>query len=446
MLKNKYKPIRLIMLLTLLIVLFNFSGCSSVGTDVEGFLKPPQSTKEMQKLGGDIKKIIGNDTVPIFPGSGSFRNSVNFTDIDNDGTDEAAVSYLANTEDKLAHILILKKIKDNWVTFCNIKGSGMNIDVVDFIDFDGDGKKEIVAGWQLLETGGKGLSVYSITETGPGEILTTSYTTLFITALDKSNIMGIFTVASDIKSAKATGKLIKNENGLPRIVSECVMDGSALSYGSIYYEQAGTGGNFYINESKDDTILQTEIIKWDGASLANLSYANDNLLFADYLRRTGNIYSQDIDSDGLIEIPKNYDISIKQNTLTENISLTEWFNFSGSGFTHKLYSLINSKEIYYINFPANWLNKVLVKNLGTALTFYIKNVGGNDESLFSINALSPDEWKSKEGLTGWAQIKTYSDRVYALYTFQSLSSAAKNYLPAIEEVRQMFIQTAINQR
>ncbi len=435
-------------LLLILILVVVLSSCSPSGTDLTGFLKPPQTSKEMQVLQEAIKRILKDNTSMLFPLSGNYRNTLIIKDIDNDELDEALVFYSSNDDKKLAHILILKMVRDKWVIFTDIEGEGSNIDIIDFIDYNLDGRQELLCGWGSLSSENKGLSIYSLFESSPKELLILPYSSIFITEITKDQPLGILALINSTNNITPfTAKLILTKDNIPQVVSECSLNYMPKSFLSLAYGSLNKANAFYIDEKLDETYIQTEILQWDGKQLLNLSANIDISSFDENLKRASNILCQDIDNNGSIEIPKSAVFVEKQAIISvENIKAIEWVNFNGSSFKHNSYCISNLNERYYITVPPNWLGSVYAKkdSLSNRINFYFKkDTVENNELLFSVFAYNKIEWDEKKNINGFSLIKQQSDRIFAVKYENTNSNKAKEFIPSIDELKKIFVQTTI---
>jgi hypothetical protein len=403
----------------------------------------------MQLLQSVIKKAIGDTATMLFPVSGAYRNSIIMKDIDNDEQDEAAAFYSSGSAQKQAHILILKKTRGTWVATNDILGSGSDIDIIDFNDFNSDGKQELIVGWSLTNSENKGLSVYSLSDNSSAELLSLPYSFIHIAQLSNDS-KGILLLNSDKKSLKASAKLITNFENKPKVVSECDTFYGVLAYNSVVYGSMEKTNAFFIDSSLDETIMQTEILEWDGSTLKNLTFADGKLLFEGDLKRTSNLLCQDIDGDKIIEIPKTITaIDTKPLTLNDAIMPTKWYYFNKKEFIHDFYSVINTSERYYFTIPEKWINLISIKKDATkkTISFYLKGESADkNELLFSIFSFNEAEWQSAKGTNGYLLIKEFTDRIYVVKFSEGGSAKARELIPKLDEVKALFVQATVNQK
>ena len=416
------------------------SGCTSTN-DLSGFLVPPQTTSKMKELKSDISEIAGNDITFLSSAKGNYRNTINFCDIDSDSEDEAIAIYAPQSGEKVAHILILKRSLGNWAQLINFTITGTSVDILSFIDYNGDGTKEIVIGLSSNVADSKGLSIYNVTGTEVKELLTLQYNAITITSTDE-----ILTVSLD-KTAGNTANLIKSENSVPKVVSTCPLYSLITSVGNIIFGNTEAGASFFISESLDLSNTLTEIIILENGQITNRTLSNNQLLFDTYLKRAGTPYIQDVDSDNLIEISKSVQIASTSKSSTEPMKLVEWFSFTGTALKHKIYTVINPNERYYIIIPNQWIGKVSAKaeQSASAITFYADDGNGNNTNLFSVYAMSQSEWENKEDKVNWSLIKKSNDRIYCLYIYDPQSQLSNLYSISASEIDKLFVQATLIQ-
>ena len=97
------------------------------------------------KLLALIKKFLPQDTSILTPQNPKDATSVQLADLDGDGVCEIVLVYKCAQEN---HLLVLKNNGRYWYRAADIKGTGYALNYFLLVDITGDGKKEIIVGWQ----------------------------------------------------------------------------------------------------------------------------------------------------------------------------------------------------------------------------------------------------------------------------------------------------------
>ena len=122
------------------------TGCMSRNTGE--LLSLPQLPDEYIELQNALNDVLKAGAVFSAPTSGSYRQSVQLYDINGDGTDEA-LAFFNTSGEKPLKIYIYNKNQNSYTRAAVIEGDGTDIESIGYVDMDGDGWMEIVAGNEL---------------------------------------------------------------------------------------------------------------------------------------------------------------------------------------------------------------------------------------------------------------------------------------------------------
>lgn len=92
-----------------------------------------------------FNKFLPESAVIVTPLNPKNTSIIKVDDLDLDGNLEAIIPYRLLEE---YYLMVLKKNNKQWRRVFSIKGRGIGINYLDYIDFDGSGMKNIVVGWQ----------------------------------------------------------------------------------------------------------------------------------------------------------------------------------------------------------------------------------------------------------------------------------------------------------
>ena len=171
--------------LTLLSALCLFlSGCAGLrlGT-VEDLYCLPSLPGEYQDLETSINALIEDGAEYAAPSSGSNIQPVQLVDLDGDGQEEALAFMRKPSEEKPLKIYIFSAKSGRYQQSAVIEGSGSAIFSIVYSDLDGDGHIELVVGWKTASEM-QALSIYTLRNGQPEELLRTTYVKYALTDLD----------------------------------------------------------------------------------------------------------------------------------------------------------------------------------------------------------------------------------------------------------------------
>lgn len=101
-----------------------------------------QNNENINSLTG----FLPEGAVIVTPSNPKDASPIKIGDLDGDGNLEAVISYKLLDD---YHLMILKNYNGKWHSAFSIKGKGIGINYLDYVDFDGSGVENIVVGWQI---------------------------------------------------------------------------------------------------------------------------------------------------------------------------------------------------------------------------------------------------------------------------------------------------------
>lgn len=332
-----------------------FSGCSDMQKPVNDLLSPPKLPMNMEKIKVLINSVY-DEISYIIPLSGKNTNSVQFIDIDGDGSDELFLFHKVANSNKPLRVLVLSK-DDNgaWIFNDEIRGVGFGINMVEYEDVDLDGVKEIFIGWQVANNKNKALSVYKYVknkEISIQKVFENVYTQFCIGDLIGNGKKQLIIIEQDITEGMAMATMYDH---VFNYVDDVVIEGVVDKYYSIKVDHAiKNKQGCFIDSIYGNGVMITELLVFDG-QLINVFYDDINKT-----TRIINRISKDIDLDGVIDIPKvrmpyNYNIIDFLEGDSSEEWITTWYNWNGdNGLYFNTESYINSRLGFEFVFPSDW--------------------------------------------------------------------------------------------
>ena len=377
-----------------------FFGCANGSFDTKSLMHPPKATGEKAEVQKLLYKEAGQNITLKYPKSGEYRFPVIITHLLNDDREQALAFYSDNDDKKSGtNIMIMEKMADSWRVLTVLKNQGNDVDKICFGDINKDNKKEIIVGWTSFKNTGNIINAYSYDGCDMHAInLTDRYNDFIVADLDDEVGDEILLLTLNSADSPAQARLIKfnDQNQAIDTIGSVAMNADAISCQSIKLGKVdeSTSGVF-VDETLNGNKTSTEFIYWDcqEKQLKNPLYHRDGRSTSPFIKY-GNALSMDIDNDGIIEIPTQYNISGYTPDIESPLCASTWVKYSPSDNSLKeiLNTIINTKDKYVFTFPKEWEEKVTISPDDGILKFNKLITDENDSNsdnnvLLSIKAI-----------------------------------------------------------
>ena len=156
--------------------------------------------------------------------------------------------------------------------------------------------------------------------------------------------------------------------------------------------------------------------------------------------RQNNIMSEDINGDGIVEIPVSID-PISDSIKQDIVNYTAWKQFDGSDIYTVKTTAENLSYGYRIMMKDSWVdeNLVIIKNIISNNEWRFLGFSQDDmqysETVLSIRVYSDDEIIDMASLAGYTQFATNGKHSYYAYIPENADS---QYPITLEELKEMF--------
>ncbi|MBE6734158.1 MAG: hypothetical protein E7563_02285 [Ruminococcaceae bacterium] len=414
----------LLLLLTVFLV-FALCGCDAITFNVIELMSPPKATGEKAEIQKLIDKEAGSDYTLKYPQNGNYRSAITTTDFDGDSTYEAIAFYMPSGEAQTVHLLIMDSIDGKWTVIGNHTSKSTAVDRLIFTDLDGDGKSEILVGWNTYNNLVKDLSLYYTQDGTSTEIICeTQYSDLLCSDFTGSGKEELLLLSLYTEDKPATASLITlndTKNGLYTI-SESLTSGDVVSFaklqtGRVFYGQQGA----VIDGVTSAGTYTTQLIYYSQyfASLQVVSFTGDSP--TSQAERSYAVLSEDIDGDGIIEIPNTFKLNI-DDIQTEAVpaALICWCEYSATEIMELNLKQVTSL-VYGLRFtvPDKWgENFTAYVNYSTnEITFYQWTQEGKPgDVILIIRMFAPDVFADGVSAKGYTELCRNDSYVYTFIT------------------------------
>ena len=353
-------------LLLLIVVTLLLCGCSMYSvTDL--YCLPMRSDEYT-----NLQTVIGKAMVGLYysaPLTGDNQQTVQAVDLDGDGESEY-ILFAKGSSDKALQILVFAGDGEKYELIDTIESAGSDFDQVEYIRMDGRPGYEIVVGRQVSEQMLRSVSVYSLVDGKMEQLISEDYSEFVCSDLDDNDRSEILILRPGESTAGTallysmqgysevqcmSAPMAEPAENILRLVTGKLSDGVK----AIYVASAGTDGQG----------ICTDVYALVDGVLVNVAYSEET---GSQSRRERDVYTDDIDGDGVQEIPQLLTINTAQANAASEQYLIRWFALdSGGNQVDKLYTFHNYTGGWYLEVDAALVPEISVTQKGSSYEFHL---------------------------------------------------------------------------
>ncbi len=454
---------KIISILVVAVVCLSLSGCDFNIASVDSLMRPPKLSGDSSLLQEAFEDSVkySESVIMKTPMSGDNRSSYLFYDLDNDGIQEAFVFFSDPAIEDVAYVSTFKKIDGNWSCISNIKGRGTDIYEVNFADINGDGVMELVISWSSTSqveltsfsdfgsSRNRTMTIYSYNGSALTLIKTEVFTKAFVDDLNGDNSDELFVLNIDLSNqTKSTVGRIISFNSAYEVANEeeFTMTGMLEILNIVtdnYVSEDVVHTRLYVDGLISETGVLTEVIDISHSDFAiKLPLYESNISEAPLTLRDVRTNSQDIDNDGIVEIPTLETLTSGTSISADvdeamPLNLTVWSELQENSVVADFKCLLNSTYGYMFVFSEDAIEKITVvyNTDTTTLTFHSLDENGTlGSELFSVRAFSKLNWDEND--FGYTKLDEKGAYVYGYLMLDNVNSES-----IVEFINENFVIT-----
>lgn len=397
--KKHFLAIAVLIISVLLTILFTGFEFKNLDT----LMKPPMVEGENRIIQLAFENFAGEQYRLVTPLKGDHRSAYNFFDLNGDGDDEVIVFYSKEGENDIVRMNILDKNNDgSWVSIADIGTEYSDVQQVEFADLNGDKIKEIIVGWTVFQNEYvKTMDVYTLSKRRSIYVFEKVYNSTYydfrtfdIDCDSRKDILKIdYTLNIDRSEFTATYLDYSDDE-----IKELTSINLDLSFSSITsiasdYIKNENRRRIYFDGPRHESGMITDCIFYNNDTKCFQKEKTDFQPLSVLSSRISNIFSKDVNNDGVIEIPKEKEILLGESTSKDGSFeplAIEWVQIKSGKVTTVSYEVFNSLYGYSYKIDKDTFSKITVENdlINGEMTFYQLIYTGNGavkgEPLFTI--------------------------------------------------------------
>ena len=325
------------------------------------------------------------------PISGDNQQSVQMADIDGDGEQEYLVFCKGLAELPL-RILVFDRVDGTYTHVDSIENNGADFDQVEYIQMDDKPGVEVVVGHKISDLLTRSVSVYTFSDGESERLITTNYRKFLAVDMNGDQKSELFVLHSgQLESDAGVAELYSLKDGIVERSNEVSLSTSVDKLKRVLVGKLYDGKQaIFVAASVEDTSLVTDIYTVADQRLVNAVKTDPEGMGTQTLRNYY-IYADDIDNDGVTELPRVVTTTpLSHVSELEPSKLVLWYAMGSNGKTiDKLYTYYNAAGGWYLKIDSKLASRFTVEVESNTFAFYLWNADyTNAEKLFTVYTLT----------------------------------------------------------
>lgn len=406
--KKRSKRAVAVLLMALTVIL---CGCV---TTVEQMYRLPRRSERYENLQTVMDQAM-DDLQYSAPASGDNQQTVQMADLDGDGNSEI-ILFAKGGEKNPMKILLFAPCDDGYEYMTALESPGTGFDQVEYVQMDGKPGLELVVGRQVSDQVLRNVSVYTFSDGTPRQLMNANYVKFLTCDLNRDQLDDLFVIHPGLEEGdRAIAELYSMPEGELERSAEAELSGPAEQLKRIVTGTLESGEPaVYVASTAGEQSIITDIFAVVRKRLTNISFSSDSGTSVNTLRNYY-VYADDIDSDGVVELPDLITMETPEEAQGTQQHLIRWYSMRSSGRqVNKMYTYHNYLDGWYIRMPEELAARTLVmKNAAGGYEFYLWDEGRTNRQLvYTVCVFTGDDRLSLADEGAFIQLMKTDNAVY----------------------------------
>ena len=388
------------------------AGCSMPGeqVQVEELLRAPKLSGDYGDVQTALNDWLGESAQLKYPMQGDLLSPFLLQDLDGDGRQDAAVLYTTAQSSNVCIAILQKDDADIWHVRQNVEGLADTVESVGLAQLQPGDATQLVVGYTAAQ-GDHYLAVYSYTDGVLSTILEQQYQQYLVEDITGGGNQDLILMSTLEDGGVQIELLTVDKEGSFQQVA--VMGLSANRFAGCASVAAGVGadGRHYLVLDGWTGIsgnnLASVLLRFDEDTqqMVPADQISTEKLYTASLRNVSSLVSQDLDGDGIVEIPTQPDEAGLLNlSQSRRMDFIVWMDYT-SPEPEKSFGLLDEESSCYIELPAEWEgNLMLTDSAEEEEAVELRTV--DEGKLVLTMRLVP----SSESAAGWTRLGVVASR------------------------------------
>ena len=337
------------------------AGCSMPGeqVQVEELLRAPKLSGDYGDVQTALNDWLGESAQLKYPMQGDLLSPFLLQDLDGDGRQDAAVLYTTAQSSNVCIAILQKDDADIWHVRQNVEGLADTVESVGLAQLQPGDATQLVVGYTAAQ-GDHYLAVYSYTDGVLSTILEQQYQQYLVEDITGGGNQDLILMSTLEDGGVQIELLTVDKEGSFQQVA--VMGLFANRFAGCASVAAGVGadGRHYLVLDGWTGIsgnnLASVLLRFDEDTqqMVPADQISTEKLYTASLRNVPSLVSQDLDGDGIVEIPTQPDeAGLLNMSQSRRMDFIVWMDYT-SPHPEKSFGLLDEETNCYIELPMEW--------------------------------------------------------------------------------------------
>ena len=337
------------------------AGCSMPGeqVQVEELLRAPKLSGDYGDVQTALNDWLGESAQLKYPMQGDLLSPFLLQDLDGDGRQDAAVLYTTAQSSNVCIAILQKDDADIWHVRQNVEGLADTVESVGLAQLQPGDATQLVVGYTAAQ-GDHYVAVYSYTDGVLSTILEQQYQQYLVEDITGGGNQDLILMSTLEDGGVQIELLTVDKEGSFQQVA--VMGLSANRFAGCASVAAGVGadGRHYLVLDGWTGIsgnnLASVLLRFDEDTqqMVPADQISTEKLYTASLRNVPSLVSQDLDGDGIVEIPTQPDeAGLLNMSQSRRMDFIVWMDYT-SPHPEKSFGLLDEETNCYIELPMEW--------------------------------------------------------------------------------------------
>ena len=405
------------------------AGCSMPGeqVQVEELLRAPKLSGDYGDVQTALNDWLGESAQLKYPMQGDLLSPFLIHDLDGDGQQDAAVLYTTAQSSNVCVAILQKGSDGMWQVRQSVEGLADTVDSVGLAQLQPGDASQLVVGYVAAQ-GDHYLAVYSYTDGELSTILEQQYQQYLVEDITGGGSQDLILMSTLEDGGVQIELLTVDKEGSFQQVA--VMGLSADRFSGCASVAAGVGadGRHYLvldgwtGISGNNLASVLLYFDEDTQQMVPADQISTEKLYTASLRNVPSLVSQDLDGDGIVEIPTQPDeAGLLNMSQSRRMDFIVWMDYT-SPTPEKSFGLLDEETNCYIELPMEWEGNLKLTDSEQYDGAVELRTVDEDELVMTLRLV-----RTTSSLKGWTRLGIVASRQMQAKLAPDVEISDKNY-------------------